>query len=162
MWYQSSASSVVGSTSRARVYGKDEELEAGVIGSIAGNLCALSSSGSRVLMQKSFKTAEGLYTTLSSLACLPADDGDEAPWGVGTASLLAEPATLAIGALEASAGILPCEFALNNDTSPSSFCSSRAVCEEVLGVDLFFRTDDEGLHSFFRRKHLRWTMSIKW
>lgn len=55
----------------------------------------------------------------------------------------------------ASVDRVPWELALSKDTSPSSFCSRRAVCDECLGVALFFRTDDEGLHSFFRRKHLQ-------
>jgi hypothetical protein len=65
----------------------------------------------------------------------------------------------------ASEGRLPCEFALSKDTSPSNFCSRRAVCDECLGVALFFRTEDDGLQSFFRRKHLtrttQYTLQLK-
>jgi hypothetical protein len=47
-----------------------------------------------------------------------------------------------------------CDPALINDTSPSSFSSSRAVLERVGFRELRRRTVSAGRHSLFNRRHL--------
>jgi hypothetical protein len=44
----------------------------------------------------------------------------------------------------------------SSDTSPSSFSSSRAVCEAAV-LDLCFRTVGDGRHCLFNRWHLQFS-----